>query len=28
MAHELHKKGEGIDVIRKAIDERFAHLSH
>lgn len=28
MAHELHKKGEGIDAIRKAIDERFAHLSH
>ncbi|CAG1066258.1 hypothetical protein BAC1_01865 [uncultured bacterium] len=28
MAHELHKKGEGIDSIRKAIDERFAKLSH
>lgn len=28
MAHDLHKKGEGIDAIRKAIDERFAHLSH
>ena len=28
MAHELHKKGEGIDAIRKAIDERFAILSH
>ena len=28
MAHELQKKGEGIDTIRKAIDERFAHLSH
>lgn len=28
MAHDLHKKGEGIDAIRKAIDERFSHLSH
>lgn len=28
MAHDLHKKGQPIDVIRKAIDERFAHLSH
>lgn len=28
MAHELHKKGVGIDAIRKAIDERYAHLSH
>lgn len=28
MAHDLHKKGQGIDVIRKAIDERFGHLSH
>ena len=28
MAYELHKKGESMDAIRKAIDERFAHLSH
>ena len=28
MARDLHGKGESIDVIRKAIDERFAHLSH
>jgi hypothetical protein len=28
MAHELHEKGEDIDAIRKAIDERFAKLSH
>jgi hypothetical protein len=28
MAHQMHKKGEGIDAIRKAIDERFAHTSH
>lgn len=28
MAHDLHKKGVGIDLIRKAIDGRFAHLSH
>lgn len=28
MAREMHKRGESIDAIRKAIDERFAHLSH
>jgi hypothetical protein len=28
MAHQMHKKGEGIDAIRKAVDERFAHGSH
>lgn len=28
MAHELHRKGEGIKAIQKAIDERFAKISH
>jgi len=28
MAREMHKRGESIDAIRKAIDERFANLSH
>lgn len=28
MAHELYKEGQSIDVIRKAIDDRFSHLSH
>lgn len=28
MAYDLHKKGQNIDFIRKAIDERFGHLSH
>src|SRR3990172_4736634 len=28
MAHDLHKQGFDEAAIRKAIDERFAHLSH
>lgn len=28
MALELHRKGESIEAIRKAIDERFANISH